>query len=118
MNNSLSIKLYKNNDLCLNQKEVNYNLSDNRYKFILDDVQNSILIGEEQLVLVRDNQEYNLKLTINKNGQHTCEYLLKELDCYVDIMVDSAEFSFTDDFLEIYYQLETDDAFTKIEIKL
>ena len=43
-------------------------------------------------------------------------YLLKEIDAFVDIIVDSAEFNIQDDKLDIYYQLESDDKFTKLEL--
>ena len=42
--------------------------------------------------------------------------IIKENDNLVDIVVDSAEFSIQDDKLELYYQLESDDQFTRLEI--
>ncbi len=116
MNNFLSLKLYKNNDLYLEKESLNYVRNDNKYEFTLEDVLNTITINDESLILVRDNKESQLELTINKDGKHNCKYLLKELDAYVDIIVDSAEFSIQNDKLELYYQLESDDQFTKLEI--
>ena len=106
MNNFLSLKLYKNNDLYLEKKSLNYAKTNNKYEFSFEDA----------MVLTRDNKESTLELTVNKNGNHKCRYLLKELDAYVDIVVDSAEFSIQDDKLELYYQLESDDQFTRLEI--
>ena len=116
MNNFLSLKLYKNNDLYLEKKLLNYAKTNNKYEFSLEDVLNTIIISEDAMVLTRDNKESTLELTVNKNGNHKCRYLLKELDAYVDIVVDSAEFSIQDDKLELYYQLESDDQFTRLEI--
>lgn len=116
MNNFLSLKLYKNNDLFLEKKSLNYAKNDNKYEFTLEDVLNTITINNETLILVRDNKESQLELTVNKDGNHKCKYFLKELDAYVDIIVDSAEFSVQNDKLELYYQLESDDQFTKLEI--
>lgn len=116
MNNSLSLKLYKNNDLYLEKKSLDYTKNGNRYEFSLEEVLNTIAISEESLVLTRDNEESRLELTVNKSGNHKCRYLLKELDAYVDIIVDSAEFNIQNGKLELYYQLESDDQFTKLEI--
>lgn len=116
MSNSLSLKLYKNNDLYLEKKSLSYAKNDNKYEFLLEDVLNTITISEDAMVLTRDNKESTLELTVNKNGNHKCQYLLKELDAYVDIIVDSAEFSVQNNKLELYYQLESDDQFTKLEI--
>lgn len=116
MNNFLSLKLYKNNDLYLEKKSLNYAKTNNKYEFSLEDVLNTIIISEDAMVLTRDNKESTLELTVNKNGNHKCRYLLKELDAYIDIVVDSAEFSIQDDKLELYYQLESDDQFTRLEI--
>ena len=88
----------------------------NRYEFSLEEVLNTIAISEESLVLTRDNEESRLELTVSKSGNHKCRYLLKELDAYVDIIVDSAEFNIQNGKLELYYQLESDDQFTKLEI--
>ncbi len=116
MNNSLSLKLYKNNDLYLEKKSLSYAKNDNKYEFLLEDVLNTITISDETLVLTRDNKESTLELIVSKKGKHKCQYLLKELDAYVDIIVDSAEFSVQNNKLELYYQLESDDQFTKLEI--
>ena len=116
MNNFLSLKLYKNNDLFMERPQLDYKKTDNKYEFSLEEVLNTIDISEESLVLTRDNEESRLELTVSKSGNHKCRYLLKELDAYVDIIVDSAEFNIQDSKLELYYQLESDDQFTKLEI--
>ena len=89
MNNFLSLKLYKNNDLYLEKKSLNYAKTNNKYEFSLEDVLNTIIISEDAMVLTRDNKDSTLELTVNKNGNHKCRYLLKELDAYVDIVVDN-----------------------------
>ena len=86
MNNFLSLKLYKNNDLYLEKKSLNYAKTNNKYEFSLEDVLNTIIISEDSM------------------------------DLTWDIVVDSAEFSIQDDKLELYYQLESDDQFTRLEI--
>ena len=42
MNNFLSLKLYKNNDLYLEKKSLNYAKTNNKYEFSLEDVLNTI----------------------------------------------------------------------------
>ena len=73
-------------------------------------------VSDDSLIIIRDNNESTLEITIKKNGNHKCRYLLKEIDAFVDIIVDSAEFNIQDDKLDIYYQLESDDKFTKLEL--
>ena len=70
MNNSLSLKLYKNNDLYLEKKSLDYTKNGNRYEFSLEEVLNTIAISEESLVLTRDNEESRLELTVSKSGNH------------------------------------------------
>jgi len=112
----LSIKLYKNNDLYLNLDNVNYQKINEKYRFQIEDISHTLLINKQELVLIRENVESRFELTIRNNGLHACKYLLKELDAYVDINVDSAEYSLESNHLELYYQLESDDKFTRIEI--
>ena len=100
----------------MERPQLDYKKTDNKYEFILDNVSHTIAISEESLVLTRDNEESRLELTVSKSGNHKCRYLLKELDAYVDIIVDSAEFNIQNGKLELYYQLESDDQFTKLEI--
>lgn len=116
MNNFLSLKLYKNNDLFMERSQLDYKKTDNKYEFILDNVSHTITVSDDSLIIIRDNNESTLEITIKKNGNHKCRYLLKEIDAFVDIIVDSAEFDIQDDKLDIYYQLESDDKFTKLEL--
>lgn len=116
MNNFLSLKLYKNNDLFMEKPQLDYKKTGNKYEFILDNVFHTITVFNESLVIIRDNNESTLEITIKKDGNHKCRYFLKEIDAFVDIIVDSAEFNIQDDKLEVYYQLESDDKFTKLEL--
>lgn len=116
MKGKLDINLYKNSILAYSKKDINYEIIDNAYIFYLDDVKNTLLITEKELKLVRDASEYNFALTITEE-KNTCRYLLKELDSYVDIMVDDGSFNYIDKSLELNYQLESDDSFTTIKIE-
>lgn len=100
----------------MEKPQLDYNKTDNKYEFILDNVSHVITVSDDSLIIIRDNDESTLEITIKKDGNHKCRYLLKEMDAFIDIIVDSAEFNFQDDKLEIYYQLESDDKFTKLEL--
>ena len=100
----------------MEKTQLDYKKTDNKYEFILDNVFHTITVSDESLVIERDNNESTLEITIKKDGNHKCRYLLKEIDAFVDIIVDSAEFNIQNDKLEVYYQLESDDKFTKLEL--
>lgn len=117
MDNLLNIKLYKDNDLYID-KDINYNIENKCYKYILDDIDNTIYIDGDSLILTRENDEYKMILTIDNNGKHSCTYLLKEIDTTFDILVDSATFSIKDKIMDIYYQLESADYTIHILISL
>jgi len=113
----LNIKLYKDNDLYID-RNITYLLNDNTLSFNLDNIDNTIISTIDTLTIIRENNEYKMILTIDNNGKHSCTYLLKEIDTTFDILVDSAYFNIKDKLYDIYYQLESDDKTTHIEINI
>ena len=61
MNNFLSLKLYKNNDLYLEKKSLNYAKTNNKYEFSLEDVLNTIIISEDAIEIIK-SLHWNLQL--------------------------------------------------------
>jgi len=112
----LHLKLYKNNNLILEQKNIAYSKNNDKILFNLDGVDNKLEIKDDYLLFEREDATsyFNINLTSAKN---TCQCMLKELDTLVDIIVDDGEFHFQDNILVINYQIETDDEFTTIEIE-
>ena len=66
MNNFLSLKLYKNNDLFIERPQLDYKKTDNKYEFILDNVSHTITVSDDSLIIIRDNDESTLEITIKK----------------------------------------------------
>lgn len=115
MKKKLNINLLKNNNLVVSYQNINYQEEDKLISYEIDNVTNSIYIGSKSLVFTRENAEFLFELTIAKDN-NKCKYLLKELDNYLDVEVDDANYEQTKDKLIINYQIETDDEFTTVEI--
>ena len=99
------------------KKDVSYDTYDNIIKYNLDDVANTLELLEDGVIFTRENDEYLFNLKLSKD-QNTCRYLLKELDSYIDIVVDDGQIIKEDNKLTINYQIESDDEFTTIELFL
>ena len=90
MKKKLDINLLKNNNLTYTKKDVSYDTYDNIIKYNLDDVVNTLELLEDGVIFTRENDEYLFNLKLSKD-QNTCRYLLKELDSYIDIVVDDGQ---------------------------
>lgn len=117
MNKKLTLKLYKNNNLVIDKQDITYNMIENKITFTIDNTDNTIYLLKEELILERSTEEYHFSLNINSQ-QNSCQYYLKELDSTFDILVEDATYSKKDNLIDIYYQIETDDETTHIEITL
>ena len=69
MNNFLSLKLYKNNDLFMERPQLDYKKTDNKYEFILDNVSHTITVSDDSLIIIRDNNESTLEITIRSENK-------------------------------------------------
>ncbi len=110
---TLDLKLYKEEELVINESNVEYQREDNTILFELEGMQHRI--DMQNKILERYNNEFHFTLDFEKNH---CTYELKSHQATFDIIVDDAFYEHLLDHLELSYAIETDDQKTKIEIDL
>ncbi len=110
-----SITLYKDEEKVYENKKVKvkYNKSDNIISYF-DEVLTKIIWEKEGLIFKRTNEEYEFSLEIKE--ENNCNIYLKKENIQVDIEVEKATYKKAENYLEIEYKIETDDATNKVII--
>ena len=109
----VDFKLYKNNNLIINENGIAYSKKDDRILFELGEDHFNILIDNVDFELSKENSE---NIFVVKNNESTLYF--KEKDLMIPIIVESFEYYRENNKYIIKYQLETDDEQTTIEIIL
>lgn len=79
--------------------------NEKKYKFFLDNISNYIYITD-RLIFIRENDDYKFELEIS--NKPTCLLtLIKENKCF-DISVISSSYKDNGSYIDIEYELETD----------
>ena len=88
-------------DIANEEKEI-----EKKYKFFLDNITNYIYITD-RLIFIRENDDYKFELEIS--NKPTCLLtLIKENKCF-DINVISSSYKDNGSYIDIEYELESDD---------
>lgn len=108
----LNFKLYKEDNLVLEQKNISYEKEKDRIIFQIENMNH--IIDLDQKTLERFNDEFHFYLNVAKEE---CTYELKSHQAVFDIIVEQAFFEVQENGLEILYVIETDDYKNRIFIE-
>ena len=103
------IKIFIGDEL-FNEYHLNKTI-DNKYEYFEDEVKNTIELTEGKIIIIRENDEFFLK--INSNNEEGL-YILKELNYELYIKVNYFDYFYENNDLIIGYQLETNDKAIKL----
>jgi len=109
MANFHNIKIYNNDKLIKEYKNVKTITNENTY-FYIDNIKT--IISKEKLI--RENKEFKFELDFSKKN---ATYLLKKQNILYDIKVIEAEIIYKDNDIKISYLIESNDEKIKIYIK-
>ena len=104
---TIKLKLYKNNHLELEEKNIKCIEQRGNYSFKLKD--SKMIINDR--MFIRENDEFKFSLSFKEK---TCTYLFKERNITYDIKVEKLEFHKNSTNIEIIYKIETDESETRI----
>jgi len=107
----LNFKLYKEDNLVLEENNISYEKEEDRIIFQIQEMNH--IIDLHQKTLERFNEEFHFYLNFAKEE---CTYELKSHQAIFDIAVDQSFFEIKEKGLEIMYAIETDDYKNKILI--
>lgn len=107
---TINMKLYKDNKLEFEEKNIRCIEQFGNYSFKLKD---SKMVLNDRLFL-RENNDFKFKINIKDK---TSEYLLKEKNLNYDIKVEKIEYQKNQDNITIIYKIETDNQETKIVLE-
>lgn len=90
----------------------------NKITYQEDDIKSTINIGKNEVILVRENDEFKNVLIFSENETTITEYLLKENGFVVELHIKTISLIVNDNIIEIVYQvIETDNIYEyKIEM--
>ena len=111
----VKMKLYKDNDIYYDLKDIDASFLDNILKFNVENTDNEFNLNDYGCIFTRENDEFKFALDL------TCEtatFLLKETDTLLDVKVERSNFKRKKNNILIEYQLETDDCLNKIELEI
>lgn len=110
----IDMKLFKDDELCYDFKQVESSLiKEEHYRFTIEGIQNDFEIKDDKCIFTRENDEFKFVLDTQKEE---ATYLLKEIDTTFMIQVEKCEFKRKGNKYILTYQLETDDHLNKIEL--
>ena len=113
---SLDIKLLKDDNLMLEEKNISYNKNEDIIHFKLESFDHYIDLTKKRRtkkIFKRESEEFSFEINIE---QETCIYKLKEIDGMFNIIVDDTFWLMQEKSLEIHYVIETEDEKNKILI--
>ena len=108
------MKLYKNNNLIIDKNNIAYSNNFDKILFEIDEDSYYITNNDNLFILNKDTNDYIFNLEISNDNK--CDITLKKENAIFPIMVEEAMINKEDNKITIYYQLETDDESTTIEI--
>ena len=112
--NKLNMKLYKNNNLIIDKNNIAYSNNFDKILFEIDEDSYYITNNDNLFILNKETNDYVFNLEISNDNK--CDITLKKENAIFPIMVEEAMINKEDNKITIYYQLETDDESTTIEI--
>lgn len=94
------LKNITENELCeFEQKGIK---NKNKITYANDNIKNTIKIGDNEIMLIRDGNEFVNTFVFNKDSS-SCNYLLKDNNYDVDIDIISSTIEVRDDYIYVRY---------------
>ena len=94
------LKNITENELCeFEQKGIK---NKNKITYANDNIKNTIKIGDNGIMLIRDGNEFVNTFVFNKDSS-SCNYLLKDNNYDVDIDINSSTIEVRDDYIYVRY---------------
>lgn len=91
-------------------------LAKNKLTYIKDNVKHTILIKEEEIILLRESEDFKNILTFSKNRSILSQYIIKENNLCLQIEVKTIDIKLNEQ--EIYIKYEIIDSNTIYEYKI
>lgn len=107
----MNLKLYKDNLLEQEHKDINCMYQNNNVSFLLNDCK--MILNKH--IFLRENNDFKFNINLNTK---TCTILLKEQGKEFDIPIEQVSFSQQDKNMILAYKTASDDKSTKIVIEL
>ncbi len=107
----MNLKLYKNNLLDQEYKNINCMYQNSNISFLLNDCK--MILNKH--IFLRENNEFKFNINLQTK---TCTILLKEHNKEFDIPIEQVSFSQKDNIMVLSYKTESDDKSTKMVIEL
>ena len=111
----IKMKLYKDDDVFYDIKDINGTFLDDILKFEVENTNNEFNLSDYGCIFTRENDEFRFILDLI---EETATFLLKETDTLLDVKVERCNFKRKKNNILIEYQLETDDCLNKIELEI
>ena len=111
----IKMKMYKDNDVYYDIKDINGTFLDDILKFEVENTNNEFNLSDYGCIFTRENDEFRFILDLI---EETATFLLKETDTLLDVKVERCNFKRKKNNILIEYQLETDDCLNKIELEI
>ncbi len=93
----------KNSEETINL-EVNAIINDNKIVYKDKDVTNTVIINNDNIDLIRKNDEYQLSMNFSKNKSQ-CEYKLLNIDRILNMDIETINIDIKDNYVFIKYKL-------------
>ena len=78
---------------------------DNTISYIHCDIKNKITIEENQVIMIRENQEFAHKIIFELSKEKTSEYYLKELNNSIEFNILTTALSINNNKIDITYKI-------------
>jgi len=84
----------------------------NKISYIYDKIKYSLIIGKEEIILKRENDEFIHGMIFKENQELITNYYIKELNTSMEFKILTKKINITNNQIEIYYQnKETEDEY-------
>ena len=112
---NIEVTLFKDDVKVYENKNVKgqYNKADQTLTY-WDEVLTKITINEQELIFARIDDEYKFSLKIGQTN--SCDIYLQKEDLLLNIEVEKALYNRGENYIEIIYKIESDDALNKVVI--
>lgn len=91
-------------------------ITKNKLNYIKDNIKHTILFKENEIILIRDSNEFKNILTFSKNRSILSEYIIKENNLCLNIEVETLDLNQTEKELYIKYKILDSDVIYEYKI--
>ena len=79
--------------------------NNNKLNYIKDNIKHTIIFKENEIILIRESKEFKNILTFSKNRSILSEYIIKDNNLSVYILIETLELKYNEKDLYIKYKI-------------